>query len=270
MVDRDNRPKDQVQYHIRCTLGSLAPYLLVPGDPARVPRISSIWDHWREVASNREFVSHTGMYKGCPISATSSGIGAGAMAIVVNEASAIGVDTFIRVGSTGSIREEVCCGDLIIPSAAVRLDGASAAYARLEYPAIASHDVLLALIEAAESLGVRYHVGIIATTSDFYAGQGRTVKGQSPREDLVEDLMRLGVLSFDMECATLFVLSNIFRLRAGAVCAVFADRVRGFFEEGAGEAAAIHVACEAAKILSDWDSLRRKREKRFFYPGLLR
>ncbi len=185
------------QYHIRCKLGELAPYLLVPGDPDRVSRISALWDERKMVASHREFLSHVGRYKGHSISALSSGIGPSAMAIAVNEASEIGVKTLIRVGSTGAIQEGIHCGDLVISSAAVRLDGASLSYAEPEFPAFASYDVVHALIEASETLGVRYHVGVGATTSDFYAGQGRSAGLFPAREDFIEQLRRLGVLNLD-------------------------------------------------------------------------
>lgn len=93
------------------------------------------------------------------------------MSIAVNEAASVGVHTFIRVGSTAAIQENIECGDLIFSSAAVRLDGTSNCYIMPEYPAVASFEVLQALIEAAESLGIKnYHVGITATTADFYAG----------------------------------------------------------------------------------------------------
>jgi len=267
-----NKPEtvQGAQYHIRCKSGELAPYLLVPGDPDRVSKISALWDERREVASHREFLSHVGKYKGHPISALSSGIGSSAMAIVVNEASATGVKTMIRVGSTGAIQEGIRCGDLVISNAAVRLDGASLSYAGPEFPAFASYDVVQALVEAAETLGVRYHVGVAATTSDFYAGQGRPTGSLPGRVDLIEQLRRLGVLNFEMECATLFVISTVLNLRAGAVCAVFADRVRNVFEEGAGEMDAARVACEAVKILSEWDELLREKGRKRFYPGLLR
>ncbi len=261
------------QYHLECGPGDLAPYLLVPGDPERVPKIARHWDDAREVAYHREFRSFTGKYKGVSVSATSSGIGPSCMAIVVNEAADVGVDTFIRVGSTGAIQGNIDCGELVISSAAVRLDGASQSYVMPEYPAVASYDVLLALIEAAERLGVRYHVGVTATTSDFYAGQSRpTHRGhqQSRSEALIRDLEAANVLNFEMECATLFVLSSLFSLRAGAVCAVFANRQTGRFEPGAGEEACIRVANEAVAILADWDGKRKLAGRRWLYPGLLR
>ena len=131
------------QYHIACEKGDLAEFLLVPGDPDRVPKIAGFWDSVREVSCHREFRSFTGKYKNVPISALSSGIGPACMAIVVNEASRVGVHTFIRVGNTGAIQKDIDCGDVIISSAAVRLDCTSNCYVMPEYPAVASYEVVL-------------------------------------------------------------------------------------------------------------------------------
>ncbi len=259
------------QYHIACGEGDLAEYLLVPGDPDRVPKIAGFWDSAKEVSCHREFRSFTGKYKGIPISALSSGIGPACMAIVVNEAARIGVHTFIRVGSTGAIQKDIDCGDLIISSAAVRLDYASNCYIMPEYPAVASYEVLLALIEATESLGIsNYHVGVTATTADFYAGQSRQTKAPaSQMEDLLPIMQEAGVLSFEMETATLYTLASLYGLRAGSVCAVYANRCRNEFKEGAGEENAIRVTNEAVKILCEWDAKKRKKKKNWLFPSLL-
>jgi len=260
------------QYHIACGKGDLAEYLLVPGDPDRVPKVASFWDSDKEVSCHREFRSFTGEYKGVPISALSSGIGPACMAIVVNEASRIGVQTFLRVGSTGAIQKGIDCGDLIISSAAVRLDYTSNCYIMPEYPAVASYEVLLALIEAAESLGIsNYHVGITATTADFYAGQNRpTPKAHAPyMEDLLPTLQKAKVLNFEMETATLFTLASLYGLRAGSICAVYANRCKNEFKPGAGEENAIKIANEAIKILYEWDAQKRKKKKHWLFPSLL-
>jgi uridine phosphorylase len=260
------------QYHIACGKGDLAEYLLVPGDSDRVPKIAGFWDFAEEVSCHREFRSFTGKYKGVPISALSSGIGPACMAIAVNEASRIGVHTFIRVGSTGAIQKDINCGDLIICSAAVRLDCTSNCYVMPEYPAVASYEVLLALIEAAESLGIsNYHVGITATTADFYAGQNRsTQKASASRtEDLLPTLQRAGVLNFEMETATLYTLAGLYGLRASSICAVYANRCTNEFKPEAGEENVIKIANEATKILYEWDKKKRKKRKRWLFPSLL-
>jgi len=260
------------QYHIACRKGDLAKYLLVPGDPNRVPKIAKFWDSASEVSCHREFRSFTGKYKGVPTSAMSSGIGPACMAILVNEASRVGVQTFIRVGSTGAIQEEIDCGDVVISSAAVRLDCTSNCYIMPEYPAVANYEVLLALIEAAESLGIdNYHVGVTATTSDFYAGQNRlTIKEISlQKEDLPSKLQKARVLNFEMETATLYTLATLYGLRAGAICAVYANRCTNKFKPQAGEENAIKIANEATKMLYEWDKKKHKKGKRWLFPSIL-
>lgn len=260
--------KTEKQYHIACGKGDLARYLLIPGDPDRISKITKLWDTAREVSCHREFRSATGMYKGVPVSALSSGIGPSCMAIVVVEASAVGVHTFIRVGSSGAIQENIKCGDLVISSAAVRLDGTSDCYVMPEYPAAANYEVLMALIEAAESLGINnYHVGVTATTSDFYAGQNRPTKTQT--SNILPFLQKAGVLNFEMETATLYTLASLYGLRAGAVCAIYANRCTGEFEPGAGEGNAIKVANEAVKILHEWDKRKHEKGKKWLYPSLI-
>jgi len=254
------------QYHIACKPGDLAKYLLIPGAPERAAKIARLWDEAKEVAYHREFRSFTGKYKDVNISVLSSGIGPASLAIAVNEAANIGVETLLRVGSTGVIQGAIECGDLVISTAAVRLDGTSNHYVIPEYPAVANHEVLQALIEAAENLGVKYHVGITATTADFYAGQARPAfrdYRQPSLENLILSLQRAHVLNFEMECATLFILCSLFQLRAGAVCAVYANRVTDVFKPGAGEEDCIRVANEAIKILNEWDNQKQRNEKGF-------
>lgn len=264
-------PKN-VQYHINCKPGDLAHYLLMGGDPERVPKIANQWSKAKEISSHREFRAFTGIYKGVEVSAISSGIGPAATAIVLNEAANVGVNTIIRVGSCGALQKEIQCGDLVISSAAVRLDGTSNCYVIPEYPAVADYEVLLALIEAAETLGVKYHVGVTATTSDFYAGQARTAtkKFVAPRcDELIKALQKANVLNFEMETATLYVLSALFGLRAGSVQAVFANRVTDEVKPCAGEENCVKVANEAVKILDSWDKKKKARNKAHFFPSLL-
>ncbi|HWQ17234.1 MAG TPA: uridine phosphorylase [Sulfolobales archaeon] len=261
------------QYHLMIGEGDVARYILLPGDPERVPRIAKTWDKYRHVATHREYVTYTGEYRGVRISATSTGIGGPSTAIAIEELLRVGADTFIRVGTTGSLRREIGIGDLVISAAAVRLDGASKAYIFPEYPAVASYEVILALIEAAESLGARYHVGITASTDSFYVGQGRPgYKDYMPpwSKDLVKILRDANVVNFEMEAATIFTLSNIYGARAGAVCAVIANRETGEFLPDAGVDTMIRVANEAVRILSEWDSVKQRFGKNYFYPGILR
>jgi uridine phosphorylase len=251
--------EDREQYHLEVKEGEVAKSVLIPGDPQRVKRISEQWDEVREVAEHRQFVTHTGKYKGVDISACSTGIGGPGTAIVVEELANVGVDTFLRVGSCATLKEDIEIGDIIISTAAVRLDGTSKQYVRPEYPASASYEVVLAFIEAAETLGLTYHLGISASTDSFYLGQSRPGFGgytQSMSETLIKDLTKANVMNFEMEAATLFTLGNIFGFRTGAACAVYANRVRDEFAVK-GEADVIKIGNEAVKILSELDNEKK-------------
>jgi uridine phosphorylase len=246
---------ERQQYHIEVKPGEVAETILLPGDPQRVAKISSNWDSFQEVAAHRQYVTHTGLFKGTPISACSTGIGGPGTAIAFEELANVGVKNFIRVGSCATLKEEIEIGDLIISTGSVRLDGTSKQYVRPEYPASASYEVVMALVEAADTLGFNYHLGISASTDSFYLGQSRPgFNGytQSFSVTLIEDLQRANVANFEMEAATIFTLANIFGFRSGAVCAVYANRVKDEFAV-AGEEDVIACGNEAVKILAEMD-----------------
>jgi uridine phosphorylase len=262
-----------IQYHIQCKLGDVARYVLLPGDPQRVPLISARWSRFREVARHREYVTHTGDIRGLPVSCTSTGIGGPSAAIAVEELLRVGADTFVRVGSTGALRSDVMVGDVVISSGSVRLEGTTGQYVWPGYPAMANYEVMQALIESAEALGKRYHVGVTASTDSFYLGQGRPgFKGYMTHASshVVEDAKAAGIVNFEMESSTIFTLASLYGARAGAVCAVLANRERNEFVPGAGIVDAIEVANGAVPILSSWDAAKARRKKRYFYPSLVR
>lgn len=272
---RADRPEDSggIQYHIQCKPGDVAGYVLLPGDPQRVPLISARWSRFREVARHREYVTHTGDIKGVPVSCTSTGIGGPSAAIAVEELLRVGANTLIRVGSTGALRSDVKVGDVVISSGSVRLDGTSGQYVWSGYPAMANYEVLQALIESAEVLGKRYHVGVTASTDSFYLGQGRPgFNGYTTHASshIVEDAKAAGIVNFEMESSTIFTLASLYGVRAGAVCAVLANRERNEFVPGAGIADVIEVANGAVPILSSWDAVMARRKKRYFYPSLVK
>jgi len=258
-------------YHVRVRRGGVASYVLMPGDPDRVPKIARFWDRAEEVSFHREFRLWNGEIDGVKISACSTGIGSPSAVIALEELARAGASTFIRVGSCGAIQRGIEIGDIVITAAAVRLEGTSAQYAPPEYPAYASYEVLLALVEAAERLGVRYHVGVTASTDSFYPGQGRPGLGGywwSYSKTILSDLSAMGVLNIEMEASAILTTASLYGLRSGAVCAVFANRVEDKFGV-AGEEDAARVSTEAVKILAKWDEVKAKNGKRYFYTSLL-
>jgi uridine phosphorylase len=251
------------QYHIACGPKDVAKSVLLPGDPARVGKIAGLWDSAKEIAFHREYHTMTGKYQGVPISCISTGMGAPSLAIAVEELSRIGVETFIRTGTCGGIQKGQKCGDIIISTGAVRLDGASKDYVISEYPAVAHYEVVEALIQAAKELKLRYHVGITASTDTFYCGQGRPgYKNYFPshKENILSDMQKAGVLNFEMEGSCLFTLASLFGKRAGMICGVVANRVTGEFDINDDVQKKVGlVASRAVVILHQQEEHRRER-----------
>ena len=259
-----------LNYHLRIGAKDVAPTVLLPGDPGRVAMISSEWEQFQEVGSNREFVTHTGTYQGLPISAISTGIGNPAMATVVESLVRMGANTFLRVGTTGSIQANIELGDLIIARGAVRLDGASKAYVRPEYPAVAHPEAVMAMVQACEELAYRYHVGVTASTDSWYLGQGRSGWNDyapSFSRELLPDLQAAGVLNFEMESSALLTVSGLYGVRAGAIFAVVAKRTDDTFQV-TGVEKAISVTNRAAVILAQMDQEKQQSGSQFWHPGL--
>jgi len=252
-------PVGERQYHIDLGPGELAEYILLPGDPDRTARIATRLDSIELERRNREFASVTGKYKGLRVSVVSTGIGSDNVEIVIAEILAITQrPTFIRVGSSGGLQPETLSGDLCITSGAVRIETTTSWFVSDGYPAVAHHEAVGALIEAAHRLGHRYHVGITATAPGFYGAQGRPIPQLPIRyPDLAADMARQRVMNFEMEASALLVLAGLARCRAGVVCAVFAQRTTGDFPSGdaklAAEDACVETGLEALWILAEMD-----------------
>lgn len=201
---------------------------IVPGDPARVPRIAEMMDDPTHLASNREFTSYRSLIDGTPVISCSTGIGGPSVSVCVEELAQLGIRTFLRVGTTGSIQPDLPPGHLAITQAAVRLDGASLHFAPMEYPAASSFECTRALVDAAVALDAPHQVGVTASSDTFYPGQERydTVAGEvtTAFRGSLEEWRRIGVLNYEMESATLFTMCGANGWRAGCVSGVIALR----------------------------------------------
>ena len=257
-------PAGERQYHIGLGPGELAEYILLPGDPDRTARIGSRFESIELEHRHREFASVTGRYRGRRMSVVSTGIGTDNVEIVVAEILAITErPTFIRVGSCGALQPEMSLGDLAITSGAVRLESTTSFFVHDGYPAVADYEAVVALIEAAERLGHRYHVGVTATAPGFFGAQGRPIPQLPIRyPDLAEEMARQRVMNFEMEASALLVLATLARCRAGVVCAVYASRTTGDFVTGElkdmAEAACVETGLEGLLVLADMDEQKRE------------
>jgi uridine phosphorylase len=205
------------QPHLLVESGDVHDIALIPGDPGRVDRIASHCEDSETVAQNREYKLVNATYEGVPLTICSTGIGCPSAAIAVEELSRVGVETFVRVGTTGALQADIEIGDMVVATGAAKNEGTSKRYEDVEYPAVPDYDVLSALVDSAEANDEEVHVGPIASDDAYYA----------ETDEYVEDWEAAGILSVEMEAATVFTLARRKGLRAGAICTVDGNLVAG-------------------------------------------
>lgn len=248
---------DAIKYHIgfgREDLGKNPPTLaFLSGDPGRTKRIATETPGLqfdKTLSENRGLASYMAcLPDGRRIIAATSGMGAPSLSIVVNELYEVGIRQIIRVGTCGSIQDDVKAGSVVITRAALSRQGAANDIAPVEYPAAANPFLTLALVEAARKLKVEWHIGITASVDTFYEGQERVDSSANKHllrslKGITEEYRRLNVLNYEMEAGTLFKMASVYGFAAGCICAVIANRT-----------ASEHVVHEAKKKAEE-DAIR--------------
>lgn len=225
MVDYSNGKG--IQYHTGLREQDIGRYVLLPGDPKRCQLIAKHFDDAKLVADSREYVTYTGTLLGERVSVTSTGIGGASAAIAIEELVRCKAHTFIRVGTCGGMQTEVQSGDVAIASGAIRMEGTSKEYAPMEYPAVSDFFVTTALLEAAKSIGVKSHVGVVQCKDSFF-GQHEPERMPVSYELLNkwEAWKRMGALASEMESAALFIAGSYLRVRVGSCFLVVANQER--------------------------------------------
>ena len=219
MTEADGR-----KHHIGLRRGDVGRYVLLPGDPDRVEVIAQHFDRPRFVAQRREYTTWVGELDGVHVACTSTGIGCPSTAIAVEELHDIGVDTFIRVGTSGSMQRHIKPGSIGVVSGAIRDEGTSRHYLPIEFPAVADLDVTIALREAAKASGFPWYLGVAQSKDSFYG------QHNPERMPIAEDLQRRwkawmagGAICSEMEAATLFIVAATLGVRAGGAMLILGN-----------------------------------------------
>jgi len=241
------------QYHTQTAVGDVGRYVLMPGDPGRVPLIAAHLDDAKHVATNREYVTYTGWLNGVKVSVTSTGIGCPSSAIAVEELYRSGADTFIRVGTSGSLQPGTKSNDLAVVTGAIRHEGTSSHYLPIEFPAVCNLQIVQAMKAAVEKLGVRYQIGISHSKDSFY---GEVEPERSAVSEELKELWRAwqigGAICSEMEISTICIVSSMLRARAGGIMAMHGEGEFGPLD------GLIVAAVESVRELIEMDRERGK------------
>ena len=206
------------QYHTGVGPEDIGKYIIMPGDPKRCEKIAAHFENAKLVADVREYTTYTGTLAGEKVSVTSTGIGGPSAAIAIEELSKCGAHTFIRVGTCGGMQEDILGGDIVIATGAVRMEGTSREFAPIEYPAVANLECCNALVQAAQSLNVRHHTGVVQCKDSFFGQhEPEVMPVSSELENKWQVWLRMGCLASEMESAALFTCAASLGVRCGSV-----------------------------------------------------
>ncbi len=203
------------------SVGASAPHVLMPGDPGRSKKISTFFRDSEFTAHRGTFATYTGhTQNGTDIAVTSSGMGASCVAAALEELSAAGAKTVVRVGTCGGVRPTLFPGQILIASGCVRGEGASYELAPPEFPAVADPFVVAALMQAAEELDEPVKVGLYRSHDAFYMESKAAHPGLRER---MQKWIDTGVLVVENESGTLFTYGHLLGLRTGCICVLAAS-----------------------------------------------
>lgn len=246
-------------YHLALHPEEVSPLVITVGDPERVEMITRHFDSVELKRNRREFVTHTGNFRGKRITVISTGIGTDNIDIVFNELHALRhIDDqyahqfkFIRLGTSGAVRPDIPIDSILASSAAIGMDGLLHFYGEAsnqpevdELEATDERWKLLprpyfstgseALLQHFSSL---YQLqGITLTAPGFYAPQGRNVSTPARVRDFTKLLSQSSIggkpiTNIEMETAGIYGLAKLLGHEAISISAILANRNNGEFSD---------------------------------------
>lgn len=253
-------------YHLDLSPEQISNTIILVGDQFRVSKVSAFFDHIEHQVQKREFVCHTGTFRGKRLSVVSTGIGTDNVDIVLNELDAlVNFDlenrreksektslTFVRIGTCGAMQKETSPGSYILSTGSFGLDNVAHFYTiennnteleildafinHIDFPKTLIPYFTLADPELNEKLAKHPNVfqGLTVTASGFYGPQGRRLRLPLKINGLNDAFATFKhkayhVANFEMESSAIFALSRGLGHRAATICVALANRATGEF-----------------------------------------
>ena len=243
-------------YHLNLLPEDIASTIITVGDPDRVRSVSRHFDSIEVEKGKREFLTHTGSFRGKRITVISTGIGTDNIDIVFNELDAlVNVDfatrqvkdkltqlDFIRIGTSGSIQADIPIDSFLMSSTAVGFEGLLHFYATGQQGNLVlekelndfldwkAHGISAYAFDADDSLMKKFaqnhiRLGVTCTNSGFYGPQGRSIRLEPKIKDFNKKLASFSyqnqrITNLEMETAGIYGLSKLHGHRAVSLNAI--------------------------------------------------
>ncbi len=248
-------------YHLNLLPHDISHKIINVGDPDRVSMVSDFFQKVEVKKQKREFVTHTGIYKGKRITVLSTGIGTDNIDIVYNELDALVnidlksrmiMDTktaleLVRIGTSGALQQDIPVDSFVCSSFGLGLDGLLNFYElendadeqeiinafRQHYPnkGIFPESYLSkGSTQLVSRLGEGMAHGLTASCSGFYAPQMRSLRLTPSRPDMIDKLSSFRfrdhrVTNFEMETGAMYGLAKLLGHHCCAVNLIVANRI---------------------------------------------
>ena len=221
---------------------------ILVGDPGRIERIAGHMSDVHFVRENRGLRTITGTRSGRRVTVSAFGMGAPIATIVLHELFALGIRSFMRIGTAMAV-PPAKLGDFVLADGALRADGTSNTYAPLGFPAVADFELNTKLRERLGRSDRRWHAGIFGTWDGFYTEMfGLSGARREMIDGLKRDIERMGLIGTDMETSALLVAARILGARASTLCVATVD---AHTQEKIGDEAMAKAEAELFEVALD-------------------
>ena len=254
-------------YHLNLLPQDIANTIITVGDPDRVASVSKYFDTIELKKGKREFITHTGYFKGKRITVISTGIGTDNIDIVFNELDAlVNVDfekrqikenlvslEIVRIGTTGAIQPDIDIDTFLMSEYAVGFDSLMHFYksshilhpeiedALVHHTSWANNKSRPYVVTFDKSLGEKLmssqiHLGFTATNVGFYGPQSRKIRLDVEDEQLNDKLASFNfkgknITNLEMETAGIYGMAKLLGHKAVSMNCILANRPKGQFSE---------------------------------------
>lgn len=258
--------KDGSVYHLNLRPQDIADTIITVGDPSRVHNVSQHFDSLDFEMNKREFITHTGTYKGRRLTVMSTGMGTDNIEIVMTELDAlVNVDlkkrevkeektslNIIRIGTSGALQEDLPLDSHLVSDYSIGFDNLMSFYdlQQTDFEDLIARDLqekahlpfLPYCVQGSEKLrtaiGADMVQGNTLTCPGFYAPQGRVVRLSPKIDDLIKNLNyyhRDGfwLTNFEMETAGYYSMGRLLGHQVLSVNAIIANRIKNTFSKKA-------------------------------------
>lgn len=219
-------------------------YAIVPGPKDRLDVLIKKIENPVRNFSFMEYTMYTGSYCGIKLTAINGGRFSTDTSITTEVMCNAGITNIIRIGTCGSLSEEIKIGDLVVVDKVIRGDGVTPYYVDKDFKTVADKKIADTLYNTAKDLGLKIHRGTAWTTDALL----RETK------EIVEAKRKEGAVVVDMVSSTLLTIAQTYNIKAGSILAVSDNVITG--EMGfmdplyyMAESSLIAVALETVKRL---------------------